>query len=134
LIRPGPIQGGAVHPYIRRRTGEEKITYLHPNREPVLERTLGVPLFQEQLMQMAMAVGGIDGDEADLLRRAMGSKHGVERISSLKNKLYAGMAGNGITGDLADEIYNKIEAFANFGFAESHSISFARSLSTPAHG
>jgi error-prone DNA polymerase len=125
LIRPGPIQGGAVHPYIRRRAGEESITYLHPKLEPVLERTLGVPLFQEQLMQMAMAVGGIDGDEADLLRRAMGSKRGVEKISSLKDKLYAGMAGNGIAGDLADVIYEKIEAFANFGFAESHSISFA---------
>jgi error-prone DNA polymerase len=125
LIRPGPIQGGAVHPYIRRRTGEEPITYLHPKLEPVLQRTMGVPLFQEQLMQMAMAVGEIDGDEADLLRRAMGSKRGIERISSLKEKLYAGMAGNGITGDLADEIYAKIEAFANFGFAESHSISFA---------
>ena len=125
LIRPGPIQGGAVHPYIRRRTGEEPITYLHPKLRPVLERTMGVPLFQEQLMQMAMAVGEIDGDEADLLRRAMGSKRGIEKISSLKEKLYAGMARNGITGDLADEIYAKIEAFANFGFAESHSISFA---------
>jgi error-prone DNA polymerase len=125
LIRPGPIQGGAVHPYIRRRTGEEPITYLHPKLQPVLERTMGVPLFQEQLMQMAMAVGEIDGDEADLLRRAMGSKRGIEKISSLKAKLYAGMARNGITGDLADEIYDKIEAFANFGFAESHSISFA---------
>ncbi|WBQ03863.1 error-prone DNA polymerase [Kribbella sp. CA-293567] len=124
LIRPGPIQGGAVHPYIRRRTGEEPITYLHPKLRPVLERTLGVPLFQEQLMQMAMAVGGIDGDEADLLRRAMGSKRGVEKISSLKTKLFDGMAANGITGDLAQEIYDKIEAFANFGFAESHSISF----------
>jgi error-prone DNA polymerase len=124
LIRPGPIQGGAVHPFIRRRTGEEDITYLHPKLRPVLERTMGVPLFQEQLMQMAMAVGDIDGDEADLLRRAMGSKRGIEKISSLKTKLYAGMARNGITGDLADEIYDKIEAFANFGFAESHSISF----------
>ncbi|GAA0581650.1 error-prone DNA polymerase [Kribbella sandramycini] len=125
LIRPGPIQGGAVHPYIRRRTGEEPVTYLHPKLKPVLERTMGVPLFQEQLMQMAMAVGEIDGDEADLLRRAMGSKRGVEKISSLQDKLYAGMARNGIEGELADEIYAKIEAFANFGFAESHSISFA---------
>lgn len=125
LIRPGPIQGGAVHPYIRRRVGKEEVTYLHPKLEPVLERTLGVPLFQEQLMQMAMAVGGCTGEDADLLRRAMGSKRGVEKISSLKAKLYAGMEGNGITGEVADDIYEKIEAFANFGFAESHSISFA---------
>jgi error-prone DNA polymerase len=125
LIRPGPIQGGAVHPYIRRKLGQEKVTYLHPKLEPVLERTLGVPLFQEQLMQMAMAVGGCTGEDADLLRRAMGSKRGIEKISSLKATLYEGMAGNGITGEVADNIYEKIEAFANFGFAESHSISFA---------
>jgi error-prone DNA polymerase len=125
LIRPGPIQGGAVHPFVRRKLGEEPVTYLHPSLEPVLERTKGVPLFQEQLMQIAMTVGGCSGDDADLLRRAMGSKRGVEKISSLKQKLYDGMATNGITGDLADEIYLKIEAFANFGFAESHSISFA---------
>ena len=125
LIRPGPIQGGAVHPFIRRRTGEEAITYLHPALEPVLRRTLGVPLFQEQLMQIAMQIGGCTGDDADLLRRAMGSKRGVEKIERLRAKLYAGMAAHGITGDLADEIYLRIEAFASFGFAESHSISFA---------
>ena len=125
LIRPGPIQGGAVHPFIRRKTGDEPITYLHPKLQPVLERTLGVPLFQEQLMQIAMTVGGCTGEDADLLRRAMGSKRGVEKISSLKVKLYDGMAENGITGETADQIYEKIEAFANFGFAESHSISFA---------
>jgi error-prone DNA polymerase len=125
LIRPGPIQGGAVHPYIRRKLGRETVTYLHEKLEPVLDRTLGVPLFQEQLMQIAMAVGGCSGDDADLLRRAMGSKRGIEKISSLREKLYAGMAEHGITGDVADEIYTKIEAFANFGFAESHSISFA---------
>ncbi|WP_420366783.1 error-prone DNA polymerase [Curtobacterium sp. L3-7] len=125
LVRPGPIQGGAVHPYIRRRTGEEPITYLHPALEPVLERTLGVPLFQEQLMQMAIAVGNCSGDDADLLRRAMGSKRGHEKIDRLRDKLYAGMADNGIHGADADAIYAKIQAFANFGFAESHSISFA---------
>jgi error-prone DNA polymerase len=124
LIRPGPIQGGAVHPYIRRATGKEEVSYLHPRLEPVLERTKGVPLFQEQLMQIAMAVGGCTGDDADLLRRAMGSKRGVEKIERLRNKLYEGMAGNGITGAMADEIYSKIQAFANFGFAESHAISF----------
>ncbi|ROP64445.1 error-prone DNA polymerase [Curtobacterium sp. ZW137] len=125
LVRPGPIQGGAVHPYIRRRTGEEPITYMHPSLEPVLERTLGVPLFQEQLMQMAIAVGNCSGDDADLLRRAMGSKRGHEKIDRLRDKLYAGMADNGIHGEDADAIYAKIQAFANFGFAESHSISFA---------
>lgn len=125
LIRPGPVQGGAVHPYIRRRAGKEDITYLHPLLEPVLERTLGVPLFQEQLMQMAVAVGGCTAEDADLLRRAMGSKRGREKIESLEAKLYAGMAANGISKDDADAIYAKIQAFANFGFAESHSLSFA---------
>jgi error-prone DNA polymerase len=125
LIRPGPIQGGAVHPYIRRRTGEEAVTYPHPLLEPVLERTLGVPLFQEQLMQMAVAVGGCTAEDADLLRRAMGSKRGIEKIETLREKLYEGMAGNGITGEVADNIYSRIQAFANFGFAESHSLSFA---------
>jgi error-prone DNA polymerase len=125
LIRPGPIQGGAVHPYIRRRTGEEPIDYIHPELKPVLERTLGVPLFQEQLMQMAMAIGDCSGAEADLLRRAMGSKRGVEKIEKLRAKLYEGMSAHGIEGDLADSIYDRIQAFANFGFAESHAISFA---------
>ncbi|MCU1437943.1 MAG: error-prone polymerase [Naasia sp.] len=125
LIRPGPIQGKAVHPFVRRRVGEEKVTYLHPKLEPVLERTLGVPIFQEQLMQIAMEVGGCTGEDADLLRRAMGSKRGLEKIDSLREKLYAGMKENGIPDDIADSIYAKIEAFADFGFAESHSISFA---------
>ncbi|HEY6738598.1 MAG TPA: OB-fold nucleic acid binding domain-containing protein, partial [Actinopolymorphaceae bacterium] len=125
LIRPGPIQGGSVHPYIRRRQGLEPVSYLHPLLEPSLRRTLGVPLFQEQLMRIAMEVGGCSGDDADLLRRAMGSKRGLERISSLKQKLYAGMAERGIVGETADMLYERIEAFANFGFAESHSISFA---------
>lgn len=124
LIRPGPVQGGAVHPYIRRRTGEEPVSYLHPKLEPVLARTLGVPLFQEQLMQMAVAVGNCSAADADLLRRAMGSKRGIEKIERLRSKLYAGMAENGIALDVADSIYEKIEAFANFGFAESHALSF----------
>lgn len=125
LIRPGPIQGGAVHPYIRRRAGEEDVTYPHPLLEPVLERTLGVPLFQEQLMQMAMAIGGCTAEDADLLRRAMGSKRGVEKIGSLKEKLFAGMAANGLNPEESKAIYTQIAAFADFGFAESHSISFA---------
>lgn len=125
LIRPGPIQGGAVHPFVKRKLGQEKVTYAHPKLVPVLERTLGIPVFQEQLMQMGMAVGGLTGEDADLLRRAMGSKRGVERIDSLREKLYAGMAENGLVGEEADAIYAKIQAFANFGFAESHSLSFA---------
>jgi error-prone DNA polymerase len=125
MVRPGPIQGGAVHPYIRRKMGTEPVSYLHPLLVEPLERTLGVPLFQEQLMQVAMAVGGCTADDADLLRRAMGSKRGIEKIESLREKLYAGMASNGITGEVADDIYGKIQAFANFGFAESHALSFA---------
>ncbi|WP_193509600.1 error-prone DNA polymerase [Cryobacterium sp. BB736] len=125
MIRPGPIQGGAVHPYVRRRMGQEPITYAHPKLVEPLERTLGIPVFQEQLMQVAMAVGECSAEDADLLRRAMGSKRGVERIESLREKLYAGMATNGIIGVVADDIYSKIQAFANFGFAESHSLSFA---------
>lgn len=125
LIRPGPIQGGAVHPFVRRKLGKDPVTYAHPKLEPVLRRTLGVPVFQEQLMQMAMAVGECSGEDADLLRRAMGSKRGVERIDSLKAKLYEGMARNGLVGADADQIYAQIQAFANFGFAESHSLSFA---------
>ncbi|QIM18704.1 error-prone DNA polymerase [Leucobacter coleopterorum] len=125
LIRPGPIQGGAVHPYLRRRNKTEDVSYPHDKLRPVLERTLGVPLFQEQLMQMAVAVADCTAEDADLLRRAMGSKRGQERIESLKEKLFAGMAKNGIEGDVATHLYEQIEAFANFGFAESHSISFA---------
>ncbi|MGJ8721166.1 MAG: error-prone DNA polymerase [Salinibacterium amurskyense] len=124
LVRPGPIQGGAVHPYVRRKMGAEPITYLHPNLVEPLERTLGVPIFQEQLMQIAVAVGGCSADDADLLRRAMGSKRGIERIDKLRTKLYAGMASNGITGADADRIYESIQAFAGFGFAESHALSF----------
>ncbi|WP_040164101.1 error-prone DNA polymerase [Microbacterium gorillae] len=124
LIRPGPIQGGAVHPFVRRKMGHEEVTYPHPKLKPVLERTLGIPVFQEQLMQMAMAIGDCTGEDADLLRRAMGSKRGLERIESLREKLYAGMARNGLVGEAADAIYTRIQAFANFGFAESHSLSF----------
>ncbi|WP_232678654.1 error-prone DNA polymerase [Nocardioides sp. R-C-SC26] len=125
LIRPGPIQGGAVHPYVRRATGQEEVTYDHPDVIPVLERTKGVPLFQEQLMAMAVALGDCSRDDADLLRRAMGSKRGVERIERVKETLYAGMAKRGIIGGHADAIYLKILSFANFGFAESHALSFA---------
>ncbi|HBS09240.1 MAG TPA: error-prone DNA polymerase, partial [Microbacterium sp.] len=102
LIRPGPIQGGAVHPFVRRKLGDEKVTYPHPKLKPVLERTLGVPVFQEQLMQMAVAIGDCTAEDADLLRRAMGSKRGLERIESLREKLYEGMARNSLVGEDAD--------------------------------
>ena len=125
LIRPGPIQGGSVHPYIRRRNGQEPVTYLHPLLEPALEKTLGVPLFQEQLMQIAIDVAGFSAAEADQLRQAMGSKRSEERMERLRSRLYAGMAERGITGEVADAIYEKLAAFANFGFPESHSVSFA---------
>lgn len=125
LIRPGPLQGGAIHPYLRRRNHEEKISYPHPLLESVLERTLGVPLFQEQLMQMAQAVGDCTAEDADLLRRAMGSKRGIARIETLEAKLFAGMKRNGIDDETAKGVYAQIQAFASFGFAESHSISFA---------
>ncbi len=125
LIRPGPIQGGSVHPYIRRRNGQEPITYLHPLLENSLGKTLGVPLFQEQLMQMAIDVAGFTPAEADQLRQAMGSKRSRARMEQLKQRLYEGMAARGITGDVADEIFVKMAAFANYGFPESHSVSFS---------
>lgn len=132
LIRPGPIQGGAVHPYLRRRAHPEEVDYPHEKLIPVLERTLGVPVFQEQLMQMATAVGDFSGEDADLLRRSMGSKRGEERIDGLSGKLFAGMAKNGIRGEAAQLMYEQIKAFADFGFAESHSISFALLVYTSA--
>ncbi|RVW05161.1 error-prone DNA polymerase [Rhodococcus xishaensis] len=126
LIRPGPIQGGSVHPYIRRRAGREPVTYDHPCLEKALKRTLGVPLFQEQLMQMAVDAAGFTAAEADQLRRAMGSKRSPEKMERLRGRLYEGMRElHGITGEVADRIYEKLYAFANFGFPESHSQSFA---------
>jgi len=126
LIRPGPIQGGSVHPFIRRRNKLEPVTYEHPSMERALSKTLGVPLFQEQLMQLAVDCAGFTGTEADELRRAMGSKRSPERMQRLRQRFYDGLAAtNGITGDIADRIFEKLFAFANFGFPESHSLSFA---------
>ncbi|MGH3897283.1 MAG: error-prone DNA polymerase [Pseudonocardiaceae bacterium] len=125
LIRPGPIQGGSVHPYIRRRNGQEAWDYDHPLLANALRKTLGVPLFQEQLMQMAIDVADFSAAEADELRRAMGAKRSTERMERLRERLFGGMARHGITGELAEKIYAKLLAFANFGFPESHSISFA---------
>ncbi|UDY36994.1 error-prone DNA polymerase [Dermatobacter hominis] len=125
LIRPGPIQGGSVHPYIRRRKGEEPITYLHPLLEPALTKTLGVPLFQEQLMQMAIDVAGFSPSEADQLRQAMASKRSQRRMAELRQRFFDGLAVNDITGDTAVAVWEKLAAFANYGFPESHSVSFA---------
>src|SRR5580700_11333443 len=125
LIRPGPIQGHAVNPYIRRRRGEEEVTYLHPLLEPILKRTLGVPLFQEQLMEMAVAVAGFSAAEADELRQAMAAKRSAERMEKMRARLYEGMAERGVTGAVADQVFDALAAFSNFGFPESHSVSFA---------
>ncbi|MEJ7651515.1 MAG: error-prone DNA polymerase, partial [Nakamurella sp.] len=126
LVRPGPIQGGSVHPYIRRRNDEEEVTYDHPAMRNSLEKTLGIPLFQEQLMQLAIDVAGFDAGQADQLRRAMGSKRSTAKMEKLKVLLYQGMAKeHGITGAIADRVYERLLAFANFGFAESHALSFA---------
>lgn len=125
LIRPGPIQGGSVHPYIERFHGRQKVTYPHPKLEKSLKRTLGVPLFQEQLMQMAIDVADFTPAEADQLRRAMGSKRSVERMEALRARLMAGMAANGVDEPTREEIFDKLKAFADFGFPESHAYSFA---------
>ena len=105
LIRPGPIQGGSVHPYLRRRAGEEAVTYLHPLMQGALEKTLGVPLFQEQLMQIAIDVAGFSPADADELRQAMGSKRSAVRMERLSGRLYRGMEERGITGEVADAIH-----------------------------
>jgi error-prone DNA polymerase len=125
LIRPGPIQGNAVHPFIRRRNREEDITYLHPLLEPALKRTLGVPLFQEQLMQIAIDVAGFTPAEADELRQAMGAKRSGERMNRLRDRLFDGMAARDVSEDVAEQVYAALAAFANFGFPESHSVAFA---------
>ncbi|MBW7933122.1 MAG: error-prone DNA polymerase, partial [Gemmatimonadaceae bacterium] len=125
LIRPGPIQGEMVHPYLRRRAGEEEVTYPHPSLEPVLKRTLGVPLFQEQGMQVAIVAAGFTPGEADVLRKAMGHKRSHERMAAICQKMIEGMKANGIPDDVAHRIYNQINAFADYGFPESHAASFA---------
>jgi error-prone DNA polymerase len=126
LIRPGPIQGGSVHPYIRRRNGVDPVVYDHPSMESALRKTLGVPLFQEQLMQLAVDCAGFSAAEADQLRRAMGSKRSAERMRRLRGRFYDGMRRmHGADDELIDRVYEKLEAFANFGFPESHALSFA---------
>ena len=126
LIRPGPIQGGSVHPYIRRRNGLEPVTYEHPVLEKSLGKTLGIPLFQEQLMQMAVDAADFSGAEADSLRRAMGSKRSVAKMEALHARFLAGLERtSGIDADIGEQLWNKIVAFAAYGFPESHAQSFA---------
>jgi error-prone DNA polymerase len=125
IIRPGPIVGKMVNPFLMRRQGREPITYPHPALEPVLERTLGVPLFQEQLLRMAMITAGFSGGEAEELRRAMGFKRSEKRMRDIEVKLREGMERNGITREAQEEIILSITSFALYGFPESHAASFA---------
>jgi error-prone DNA polymerase len=125
IIRPGPIVGNMVHPYLNRRAGREEVTYAHPSLEPILARTLGVPLFQEQLLRMAMVTAGFTGGQAEDLRRALGFKRSEKRMKQVEVTLREGMAKNGITGDTAEQIISSITAFALYGFPESHAASFA---------
>jgi error-prone DNA polymerase len=125
IIRPGPIVGDMVHPYLNRRAGREPVVPLHPCLEPILARTLGVPLFQEQLLRMAMVAAGFTGGQAEELRRAMGFKRSEKRMRRIEGQLREGMARNGITGDTAQRIIGSITSFALYGFPESHAASFA---------
>ncbi|HMC94989.1 MAG TPA: OB-fold nucleic acid binding domain-containing protein, partial [Polyangia bacterium] len=125
IIRPGPIVGKMLNPYLERRAGRARVTYPHPSLEPILKRTLGVPLFQEQLIRMAMVAAGFSGGQADELRRAMGFKRSQERMNLIEKDLRAGMTKKGITGAAQDQIVQGIKSFALYGFPESHAASFA---------
>jgi len=125
IIRPGPIVGKMMHPYMRRRQGKESVRYAHPSLEPILKRTLGVPLFQEQLLRMAMVAANFTGGEAEDLRRAMGFKRSEERMKKIEAKLRSGMTQNGFRSETQDEIITQISSFARYGFPESHAASFA---------
>jgi error-prone DNA polymerase len=125
IIRPGPIVGQMAHPYMRRRQGKEEVTYPHPSLEPVLRRTLGVPLFQEQLLRIAMTVADFSGAEADELRRAVGMRRSWERMKNLEGKLRAGMTAKGLDAKTQDTVVQHISSFALYGFPESHAASFA---------
>ena len=125
IIRPGPIVGKMMNPYMKRRQGREAVTYAHPLLEPVLKRTLGVPLFQEQLIRMSMIVANFSGGEAEELRRAMGMRRSQARMRELEIKLRQGMTANGIRSDAQEQIIQSIASFALYGFPESHAASFA---------
>ncbi len=125
IIRPGPIVGEMVQPYLQRRAGREPVRYAHPDLEPILARTLGVPLFQEQLLRVAMTVAGFSGGEAEELRRAMGFKRSTERMHAIVDRLRSGMSARGVTPGAQEEIVRQITSFALYGFPESHAASFA---------
>ena len=125
IIRPGPIVGGIAHPFFERRVGREEVSYPHPLLEPILRRTLGVPIFQEQILKVAMVAAGFSGGEAEDLRRAMGFKRSVERMHEIEQRLRSGMNERGITGEAQEQIVKAITSFALYGFPESHSASFA---------
>ena len=125
IIRPGPIVGNMMNPYMKRRCGKEAVTYYHPLLEPVLKRTLGIPLFQEQLIRMAMMVANFTGGEAEELRRAVGMRRSMARMRDLDSKLRRGMSANGIDPKVQDAIIHSISSFALYGFPESHAASFA---------
>jgi error-prone DNA polymerase len=125
IIRPGPISGNMLHPYLRRRAGLEPVTYPHPSLEPILKRTLGVPVFQEQLLRIAMVVAGFSGGESEQLRRAMGFKRPGSAMVKMEERLRNGLEENGIKGEDAETIVRYITSFALYGFPESHAASFA---------
>ncbi len=125
IIRPGPIVGKMMHPYMRRRQNKEEITYPHPLLEDALRRTLGVPLFQEQLLKMAMVVANFSGAEAEELRKAVGMRRSMARMHELEAKMRAGMSANGLLPEVQDGIVQSIQSFALYGFPESHAASFA---------
>jgi error-prone DNA polymerase len=125
IVRPGPIQGDMVHPYLRRRAGLEPITYPDPAIQSVLESTLGVPIFQEQVIRLAMVAAGFSGGEADSLRRAITNWGKNSKLLTFENKLKTGMLNRGYSAEFADQLFSQIRGFGGYGFPESHSASFA---------
>jgi len=126
IVRPGPLQGNMVHPYLRRRQGREKVTYLHPKLEPILKETLGVILFQEQVIRIAVDIAGFSPVEADRLRRAMGKQRSKEEMEEVRQRFVSGAGGRGINRITGNRIFDQIASFASFGFCKSHAAAFAR--------
>ncbi|HEX2645831.1 MAG TPA: OB-fold nucleic acid binding domain-containing protein, partial [Candidatus Dormibacteraeota bacterium] len=126
IIRPGPIQGNAVHPYIRRKQGREEVTYAHPLLEPILKDTLGVILYQEQIIEIAMYVAGMTPGRADGFRRAMTRHLNRVEMSSLEDEFISGCLDNSVPREVADQLFNAVKGFAEYGFCRSHAAAFAR--------